>query len=108
MTPQDFLHLPCEILGDAYDNLIANAINEAANLAPDSVGDQKNIVSFRYWEAVINVLMLEPAKQERGYEAEEFTEGQLAYAQTQLSKHSRIAALYIADVGSSGYFQAVY
>jgi hypothetical protein len=83
MTSQDFLHLPCTILGDdTYKTLIDKAINEA-KAASDNETMQKNIVSFRYWEAVRNSVMSNPAQYDLGYESIRYTPEQVEFFNSQ-------------------------
>jgi hypothetical protein len=106
MTSQDFKYiLPCEILGDNYDPLIASAINEA-KAASDNETMQKNIVSFRYWEAVANVMMTNPASRTRGPISDSYSPDQLKYFKDQLEIYrSAVNGLLIpitANLSSGG------
>jgi hypothetical protein len=106
MTSQDFLHLPCTILGDdTYKTLIDRAINEA-KAASDNETMQKNIVSFRYWEAVANVMMTNPASRTRGPISDSYSPDQLKYFKDQLEIYrSAVGGLLIpitANLSSGG------
>lgn len=102
MTPQDFVHLPSDILGDAY--ILPVWIVEAESLTTDTTV-QKNIVAFRYWEAVNNKMMMNPSTRTRGPISDSYSKDQLDFFREQYEVYrSSLSGLNppIVPIRSSG------